>query len=83
MLPAMDSAELLALARLRQQLNAGEAKRTRTDAGLSCAEIAGAIGVDPATVWRWEQGLRKPCGDPAHRYARLLESLARARSRVA
>ena len=36
---------------------------------------ARAIDVDPSTLWRWENGERKPQGDWAIRYVDFLERL--------
>jgi DNA-binding transcriptional regulator YiaG len=69
------------LAKVRALAASGEARRIRERALLSCADIAGSCGVDQASVWRWEEGTRRPHGDAAIRYGELLESLDRAASR--
>jgi DNA-binding transcriptional regulator YiaG len=69
------------LAKVRALAKSGEARRIRERALLSCADIAGSCGVDQASVWRWEEGTRRPHGDAAIRYGELLESLDRAASR--
>jgi DNA-binding transcriptional regulator YiaG len=39
-----------------------ELKRIREGMGLTQAELAKKLGVDPATVWRWENGGVKRSG---------------------
>jgi DNA-binding transcriptional regulator YiaG len=50
--------------------------RSRGD--LSQSEVARAIGVSPATIWRWESGDRRPQGEAAVRWVRFLHSLERS-----
>jgi len=64
---------------VRDTCSSGRARNLRLDGGLSCAEVARPLGVDQATVWRWEEGLRKPRGELALRYAALLRTLDRPR----
>jgi DNA-binding XRE family transcriptional regulator len=47
----------------------------REAAGLSNAELARAIDVDPSTCFRWESGERIPTGPYAIRYAVFLGEL--------
>jgi DNA-binding transcriptional regulator YiaG len=49
----------------------------RRDAGLSQVDLAQSIGVDRATVSRWETGTRRPRGDQLVAYVELLRSLTR------
>lgn len=72
----MDVKELPRLARVRALVRSGAALDTRVRAGISRTEIADALGVSPATVWRWEHGQRVPRGEPALRYAELLDRLS-------
>lgn len=65
--------ELLAL---RTSLEKGEARQIRERAGLSAVALARQLDVSPATVTRWEQGVRYPRGSNARRYARILRRLA-------
>lgn len=69
---------LLRLSRLRAALSSGEARRIRESHRLTIGEVARASGVDQSTVWRWEQGTRRPRGANALAYADLLESLREA-----
>lgn len=74
----------LQLAQMRRAASSGEARALRLQAQLSLNDIAGACGVHPSTVFRWESGDRVPRGEPAVRYANFLEALTRAmESRVA
>jgi DNA-binding XRE family transcriptional regulator len=65
----------VALVRVRRLASSGVAKKRREDAGLSIADIAEAIGVSATTVFRWENSLRRPTGEAALRYGRLLDEL--------
>jgi DNA-binding transcriptional regulator YiaG len=72
--------EVLELAEARRLLRSGEARDIRLRAGLSQTEVARSVGVTAGAVSRWETGSRRPVGEAAVRYARLLadlESLAR------
>lgn len=69
--------QLLRLARLRTLITSGEAKRIREAADVSIGEAARASGLSESTVWRWEQGHRRPRGESALAYADLLETLRR------
>jgi DNA-binding transcriptional regulator YiaG len=73
----MTELDPLRLAKVRALAASGEARRIRERALLSCADIARPCGVDQATVWRWEEGTRRPYGEAAIRYGELLESLDR------
>jgi DNA-binding transcriptional regulator YiaG len=61
---------------LRALLGNGSARQIRESAGLSAVAVARQLDVSPATVTRWEQGIRFPRGANARRYARLLRRLA-------
>lgn len=63
------------VASVRAMAASGEAKRRRIARDLPIGEIARAVGVDTATVWRWENGKRSPRGERAVRYAKVLASL--------
>lgn len=68
---------LMRLAAARRLASTGEALRIREAAGLTRAEVARVVGVDRATVSRWEDGSRRPTGDAALRFAELLGALDR------
>jgi DNA-binding transcriptional regulator YiaG len=74
----MTSRQTLRLMRVRSLAANGEARSLRQRARLSLADIGAACDVDQATVWRWEMGTRRPRGEPALKYARLLEELERS-----
>ena len=69
------STDLLKMRRLAQT---GMARTIREAAGLSLTEVARSAGVDRTTVFRWEHAERRPSGDAAIRYLRMLEELQRA-----
>jgi transcriptional regulator with XRE-family HTH domain len=68
--------DLVRLADVRAIAESGTARSLRLAAGLSLAEVAEHVGVSPVTVYRWEVGDRRPRGEAALRYGRLLEALA-------
>lgn len=43
-------------------MEAHDIARRRAELGIGVAELARAVGVDPATVWRWETGKSRPRG---------------------
>src|SRR5215831_17457472 len=49
----------------------------REQSWLYQSDIAAALGVDRATVSRWETGAKEPRGEMRERYARLLQQLQR------
>ncbi len=64
------------LARLRSLMSTGAAKSIRLAAGVSLPEIARDVGVAHSTVYRWENDLNAPKGEPALRYAEVLDELS-------
>lgn len=71
----MKYAQLLELARIRELSRGGAVREARLRAGLSLSEVAVAVGVSPATIYRWETAQRRPGGAAALRYARLYQAL--------
>ena len=69
--------ETRCVARAILALESGDAVRLRRQLGLSQALVAGAVGCEPATVSRWESLVRRPRGQLAVRYGRLLAQLER------
>lgn len=64
--------------RLRRNFPSPAARRhLRERAGLTQADIAKAIGVDRASVARYELGQRKPAGEVLARYVALLDQIVR------
>lgn len=68
---------VVAKTRLRRSFPAPEVRRhLRRRAGLSQQDLAAALGVNRATIARYELGERLPRGELFVRYARLLDVLA-------
>lgn len=72
----MTADRITAIAKVRELARAGTAREVRIAACLSIEEVASAIGVAPTTVWRWENGQRRPHGSAALRYGKLLNKLS-------
>lgn len=68
--------DIIRVAIARRLCASGEAKRLRERQQLSGPEVAAAVGVSSAALWRWEHGQRQPQGDAAARYADLLQEMA-------
>lgn len=67
--------DLVELTKARALIDSA-ALSVRKAAGLSLGDIAGALNVDPSTVWRWERGERIPRNAAvAISYAQLLRDL--------
>ena len=73
--PVSQTDDVLVLALMRRLVSDGSARALREQAGLSLSDVARAIDTSPTTIWRYERG-RRPHGDVAQRYARLLAQLA-------
>ena len=71
-----DAPDPVALARVRRLLTSGEARAIRLRAGLSYSEVAAPIGVRRSCISNWESGYRKPSGDAAVQYLRVLDRLS-------
>lgn len=69
-------AELVKVTRGRWLATTGEGERIRTDAGLSIAEVAAAIGVNPLTLRRWEAGETTPGTAAAIRWYEVIRDIA-------
>ena len=75
----MDVDTLLELSNMRRRLPEPAIRRMLRDrAQLSQADVAAAVGVDRATVSRWESGTREPRGDRLTTYVAILDRLARS-----
>lgn len=55
-----------------------ECRRLRIAAGLTRRDIADAIGASVPAVGHWENGLRRPRGEFAERYAEVIAAIRRA-----
>lgn len=64
------------LVEARDAARSGRGTRLRVAAGLSQAELAAAVGVSASCVSRWEAGERRPRGEIAVAYVRVLRTLA-------
>jgi DNA-binding transcriptional regulator YiaG len=67
---------LEAMLTIRRLQDSGQARRIREQAGVSVALLARAIGVQEATVWRWETGRSRPREGAALRWLAALERMA-------
>jgi DNA-binding transcriptional regulator YiaG len=67
--------EALAIAEGRQYAVTGAGRMIREAAGLSLGDVARAIGTDAATVYRWENGHKRPSAPFAVAYRDFLEEL--------
>ena len=66
-------------ARLRTRLpTPDECRRLRVAALIEAQEMAQELGINKATLWKWESGVSSPTGPTRDRYAELLENLAKA-----
>lgn len=72
----MNAKQTLKLAQARRLATSGEGKTAREAAGLSLREVADVIGVSVSGLFRWENGDRRPRGEPAVAWAEFLEQLA-------
>jgi transcriptional regulator with XRE-family HTH domain len=71
--------DALDAARARKQLPEPSLRRLlRERAGVSQAVLATAVGVDRASVSRWESGRRTPRGEQVERYRAVLQRLTGA-----
>jgi transcriptional regulator with XRE-family HTH domain len=68
--------ELADVTWIRRLAANGGARAIREAAHLSVSEVARELGVSPASVSRWERGLRAPRGRVAERWAEILHKLA-------
>jgi len=67
---------LTRLAQARQLGFSGLGRSIRVAARLSLRDVAGWVGVDPATVYRWETGRSNPVPEHAERWLAALAELA-------
>ena len=68
--------DLVKVSRARRLCMDGQGRRLRVAAQVSVRELAQAVGVNPATVCRWETGESAPRPDAAVRWVDALQQLA-------
>jgi transcriptional regulator with XRE-family HTH domain len=61
---------------VRRLAKSGAARALRESTGFSASEVARELGVSPATVCRWERGLRSPGERDAERWALVLKRMS-------
>lgn len=66
--------KLALVANVRRACLAGNGRELRRAAGVSVGEAAAALGVDTATLSRWERGRQMPRAQRALDYANLIVS---------
>jgi len=71
----MPNPELADLLRARRCAADGSGRLLREAAHLSLRDVARAADINLSTLHRWETGERRPHGDAAIRYGRLLADL--------
>jgi DNA-binding transcriptional regulator YiaG len=72
--------EILARSEARRRLpEPDDCRLLRRRAFITQQEIALVVGVDRATVARWESGARKPRGKQLTRYLSVLDALGASR----
>jgi len=72
---ALVDREIVELIHMRDLIRFGKARDLRIDAGLSCVEVARALGVHKVTLYHWERGSHRPRGEAAVKYAAFLLDL--------
>lgn len=78
----MDNGRLFKLVAARRHSVTGTGQEIRKRAKLTRPDVAGAVGVEPITIYRWERALRVPRGEPAIRWAELLETLEQENAEI-
>lgn len=71
----MNTEETIQLSKVRALTASGMARSIRISAKLSLPEVAEAVGVSAAAVYRWEKDERRPTGEAAIRYLVFLTKL--------
>jgi transcriptional regulator with XRE-family HTH domain len=72
----METVELRLILEGRETARSGRGARLRRVAGITQAELGGALGVTSTTISRWERGERQPRGRHAVAYLRALRELS-------
>lgn len=77
----MTGKQLVLLGVAARRAKDGSGRRIREQAEVAMKYVAQNIGVSEATICRWETGQRRPRGEPAVKWAALLEELERANAK--
>jgi transcriptional regulator with XRE-family HTH domain len=77
----MRTQDLADVAATRRLARDGVLRERRVAQQIRVVELAGLLGVTPATLSRWENGVRAPSADDALRWVRALRSLETAGNR--
>jgi DNA-binding XRE family transcriptional regulator len=72
----MRPSDLAAVARIRDDLRSGAARKARSAAGVTASEMARVLNVSRTSVSDWETGKRAPSVAHALAYGRALAALA-------
>jgi DNA-binding transcriptional regulator YiaG len=67
--------DLARISWVRSLAQSGVAKSIRKAAGISIPELSRAVPCSVSTLWRWEEGQRRPSGKLAIAYAQALDAL--------
>lgn len=78
----MTNQDILRLSAARTHAAKGTGRTIRKAADVSMAEVAEAVGVTEPTIWRWEEGISRPRGAAAIRWAELLGELRDANAKA-
>ncbi len=73
----MDST-IASLVLARRLARTGEGRRLREEVGLGAREVADEVGIDVATLYRWEPGQTRPGAGAATRWVEVLRDAAAA-----
>jgi DNA-binding transcriptional regulator YiaG len=72
----MRPSDLATVARIREELRSGAARKARSAAGVSASEVARVLNVSRTSVSDWETGKRSPDASHTLAYGRALAALA-------
>lgn len=67
------SRNLLAISLARQAARTGDGRRLRESMDLLLREASSALGVNPATLSRWERAMHQPKGQRAVAYGDMIQ----------
>jgi transcriptional regulator with XRE-family HTH domain len=79
----MTAEQIILLGIAARRAEDGSGRRIREQANVPMRFVAQNIGVQEATISRWEKGQRRPRGEAAMKWAALLDKLERANAKNA